>query len=68
MDTARIPDALPELHRAIAFAAASGANYTWIAGVLAGCLAPETTTAEARAVAVATLNSPPIKPVRQAAA
>lgn len=67
MDDASTPDALPELHRAIALAAANGANYTWIAGVLAGSLAVDTTTAEARRIAVATLSNPPIKLARQVA-
>lgn len=65
MDTASIPDALSELHRAIALAAAKGANYTWIVGVLAGCLAVETTTTEARSVAIATLSRPPVNPGRR---
>lgn len=59
---------LAELHAAIAKAASGGATYPWIAGVLAACLADETTTSEARAVAVATLSRPPIKPARRAAA
>lgn len=67
MDAASKPDALSELHRAIAVAAANGANYTWIAGVLAGSLAAEMTTAEARAAALATLCNPPVKPARQMA-
>jgi hypothetical protein len=59
---------LGELHSAIARAAAEGATYTWIAGVLAGCLAEEIPTAEARSVAIATLSSPPIRPARRRAA
>jgi hypothetical protein len=56
------------LHRAIAAAARSGANYHWIVGVLAGCLATETTTTAARAVAIRTLTRPPVRPARPRAA
>lgn len=48
---------LVELHQAIAAAAVSGAAYPWITGVLAACLAEETTTALARAAAVETLRA-----------
>jgi hypothetical protein len=56
---------LDALLAAIASAAKNGSNYQWIAGVLAGCLAEQTTTTEARAVAIATLTRRPLETARQ---
>jgi len=56
---------LAELLKAIASAAINGATYPWIAGVLARCLAEQTTTTEARAAAIATFSRPPLETARQ---
>lgn len=53
---------LADLRVAIAAAAADGATYPWIAGVLAGCLAADTTAAEARTVAIHTLRLAAVSP------
>jgi hypothetical protein len=55
---------LAVLRHAVARASAAGASYAWIAGVLARCLAEQTTTAEAAAVAAATLREPVTPPAR----
>lgn len=68
MKTAPTDDALTDLHYAIARAARNGASYQWIAGVLAGSLVAETTTADARAAAIDALTRPPVTPVGQRAA
>src|SRR6266496_4411867 len=59
---------LAELLKGIASAASNGATYPWIAGVLARCLAEQTTTTEARAAAIATFSRPPLEGARQRAA
>jgi hypothetical protein len=56
MDATSADHHLRELHRAIAQAARIGANYEWITGVLAGCLACEMTIDAARMLAVETLG------------
>jgi hypothetical protein len=48
---------LTELRQAIAAAADAGASYPWITGVLAGCLAEETTTTLARSAAIEALRA-----------
>lgn len=59
--------ALTALHHAIAQAARSGATYRWITGVLAACLAAETTTEHARTLALHTLGQA-VTPLRRPAA
>ena len=63
--TARLTDTGPTpdpnsvqagLHRAIRHAAIAGASWTWITGVLVGCLLEETTTTAARTAAIETLR------------
>ena len=56
MHTVTSPTALPALHEAVARAARNGASYQWIAGVLAGVLTSEITTADAQEVAIRTLT------------
>ena len=56
---------LAELLKAVASAAGNGATYQWIAGVLARCLAEQTTTAEARAAAIAALSRLALETARQ---
>jgi hypothetical protein len=56
---------LAELLKAIACAARNRSTYPWIAGVLARCLAEQTTTTEARAAAIATLSRVPLEAARQ---